>query len=81
MKRSAVSITSNIAEGFGRRGAKEKSQFYSISTASLVELQNQLLIARDVGYLDRSDFTKVSELTVKCHKVINGLKRANKARE
>lgn len=46
-QRSAVSITSNIAEGFGRRSEKEKIQFYYIAHGSLTELHNQLLIMRD----------------------------------
>jgi len=49
LRRSAVSITSNIAEGFSRKSLKEKIQFYSMAKASNTELQNQLLIARDVG--------------------------------
>ena len=46
MRRCAVSITSNIAEGFSRQSYKEKVQFYSISQGSVTELQSQLLIAR-----------------------------------
>ncbi len=53
MRRCAVSITSNIAEGFSRQSKKEKVQFYSISQGSLTELHNQLLIARDVGYMNQ----------------------------
>ncbi|MFZ2190432.1 MAG: four helix bundle protein, partial [Candidatus Magasanikiibacteriota bacterium] len=49
MKRCDVSITSNIAEGFGRQSYKEKIQFYFIALGSVTELQNQLLISKDVG--------------------------------
>ncbi len=51
MRRAAVSITSNIAEGFGRQSRKEKVQFYAISQGSTLEIQNQLLIARDAEYI------------------------------
>lgn len=51
MRRCSVSITSNIAEGFSRNSWKEKLQFYSMVLGSLTELQNQLIIARDVGYI------------------------------
>lgn len=51
LRRCAVSITSNIAEGFSRQSFKEKIQFYSISLGSLTESQNQLTIAKDIGYL------------------------------
>ena len=51
MRRAATSVTSNIAEGFGRHGYKEKIQFYYLTQGSLSELKNQLIIARDVGHL------------------------------
>lgn len=53
MRRSAVSITSNIAEGFGRQSYKEKVRFYLIARASLTELQNQILIANGIGYFSQ----------------------------
>jgi len=73
MRRCAVSITSNIAEGFSRKFKKEKIQFYRISLGSLTELQNQLLISRDVDYLTSDDFNRISLKTVEAHKLINGL--------
>ncbi len=73
MKRSSVSISSNIAEGFSRRGRKEKIQFYSMAKGSLTELQNQLLIARDVGYLSKTDFNSLALQSVSVHKLLNAL--------
>ncbi len=73
MRRAAVSITSNIAEGFSRRSNKEKTQFYHITLGSLAELQNQLVIVRDIKYLDINNFNKISEQTVIVSKLINGL--------
>ncbi|MDO8566497.1 MAG: four helix bundle protein [Candidatus Moranbacteria bacterium] len=73
MRRCVVSVTSNIAEGFSRQSSKEKIQFYAISQGSVTELQNQLLIARDVGFLNKEPFKKIAEQTVKVHKIINGL--------
>ncbi len=61
MCRSAISITNNIAEGFSRKGDKEKIQFYYMSLGSLTELQNQLLIARDADYLPKEEFIKLAE--------------------
>jgi len=52
MRRAASSITSNIAEGFGRQTIKDKIHFYYLAKGSLTELENQILIAKDVGYLD-----------------------------
>lgn len=73
MRRCVLSVTSNIAEGFSRQGQKEKMQFYYIARGSITELQNQLLVARDIGYLPREDFTKIAEQTVLVHKLLNGL--------
>jgi len=75
MRRSSVSVSSNIAEGFSRATNKDKYQFYSIAHGSLTELQNQLLIARDVGYLEEENFNRVASHTVIVNKLINGLKR------
>ena len=75
MRRSAVSVTSNIAEGFSRNTNKDKCHFYSNALGSLTELQNQLLITRDVGYLERKLFFEVAEQTVIVVKILNGLKR------
>ncbi|MEK7541653.1 MAG: four helix bundle protein [Patescibacteria group bacterium] len=75
MRRAAVSITSNIAEGFCRSTAKDKRQYYIRAEGSLIELQNQLLIAWDVGYTNDDAFRKNAHQTVSVHKLINGLKR------
>jgi len=71
MRRAAISITSNIAEGFSRQGFKEKLQFYYIALGSLTELQNQLLIAKDLNYLNQTEFSKVAEQAVNVHKLLN----------
>lgn len=78
MRRCAVSITSNIAEGFGRQHAKEKSQFYIISRGSITELQNQLIIAKDIKFLDVNTFESLFEQSITAHKLINGLIRSIK---
>lgn len=73
MRRSAVSITSNIAEGFSRRTSKDKTSFYFIALGSLTELQNQLIIARDLKYLSGKDCDLIYEKSITVHKLINGL--------
>lgn len=79
MQRAAVSITSNIAEGFSRRSYKEKLQFYSMAQGSVTELQNQLLIARDVDYLRKPNFNEIAEQSIKVHKIIGGLIKKSKS--
>ncbi len=78
IRRAAVSITSNIAEGFSRNGAKEKVQFYYMSLGSLTEVQNQVIISRDLEYLSLEDYKQVSEQSVVVSKLINGLIKSAK---
>jgi four helix bundle protein len=78
IQRCAVSITSNIAEGFCRQSFKDKIQFYAISQGSVAELQNQLLIARDIGYIDNTAFTHLADKTVIVHKLLTGLIKSSR---
>lgn len=77
MRRCAVSITSNIAEGFSRKSFREKINFYHISLGSVTELQNQILIARDIGYVEKVNFKNIADKTVEVHKILNGLIKAS----
>lgn len=78
LKRAAVSVPSNIAEGFARRSSKEKDQFYSIAHGSLTEVENQLLIAVGVGYIDESQHPVLQGKIVNTHRLLYGLRKANK---
>jgi four helix bundle protein len=73
LRRAAVSVTSNMAEGFNRNGLKEKINFYSFSRGSLAEIQNQLLISRDIGFIGEEDFIRIAEKTVTVLKLTNAL--------
>ena len=75
MQRSAVSIPSNIAEGFCREGDKEFRRFLLIARGSAAELETQLAIANDLGYIDDKTCDKLTESLVQLHKMINGLLR------
>lgn len=78
MRRCSVSITSNIAEGFSRRSSKEKIQFFYLSLGSLTELQNQLLISKDLKFISETSFRKLFDKTRIVSKLTNGLiKSAN----
>ena len=81
MRRAVVSITSNIAEGFSRKGLKEKIQFYYLALGSLTELQNQLLVARDVGYLKDGEFQKAANQTIEISKLVNGLIKSSETKK
>ncbi len=78
LRRAAVSISSNIAEGFSRKSAKEKSQFYRMALGSLTEVQNQILISRDIQYVAKKEFDDIAQQTVIVSKLINGLIKSAK---
>lgn len=78
MRKCAVSITSNIAEGFSRRSRKEKTQFFHMALGSITELQNQLLVARDINYISKDDFKILAEKTIVVSKLTNGLIKSSK---
>ena len=78
MRHCAVSLTSNIAEGFGRGTLKDKLHFYLISAGSLYELQNQTIICRDVGYMTKNEYDGLEFQIVEVQKLINGLIKKTK---
>jgi four helix bundle protein len=81
VQRSSVSITSNLAEGFARRGKNEKIQFYHLALGSLTELQSQLLVARDLGYCSEEVSRKIANQTVFVSKLLNGLVKSAKEKK
>src|SRR3989339_237566 len=64
LRRAVISYTSNIAEGFSRDSYKDKTRFYSIALGSLTEIQNQLLISRDLNYLSKEEFIRLANQTI-----------------
>lgn len=79
MRRASMSITNNIAEGFSRKSSKEKTQFFHLSLGSVTELQNQLFISRDLGYISQSEFDTLFENLVEVHKLLFGLIKSLRA--
>ncbi len=77
IRRAVISITSNIAEGFSRTGGDDKRKFYVIALGSLTEVQNQLIIGRDLGYILEDKFSQVAQQTILVSKLINGLRKIN----
>lgn len=70
IKRSAISIPINIAEGLGRESSKELLRFLKISIGSLFELQTQLEIAKNIIYLDEETFNNLYEDTRELERMI-----------
>lgn len=73
IRRAAVSIMSNIAEGYERDGKREFIQFLSIAKASAGEVKSQLYVALDNAYLSQSEFDTLQELTDGTTRLIAGL--------
>ena len=73
IERAVISITSNIAEGFSRYYFKDKVRFYYMARSSVSEVQNQLLIARDLNYLEVELFNEIFDQSKKVQALINGL--------
>lgn len=63
IRRSAISLPSNIAEGYGRDGNKEFYRFINIAISSLFEYQTQIEIAKNINYLNENEFKKIYEET------------------
>jgi four helix bundle protein len=78
MRRAAVSVPSNIAEGFGRQTAKEKQQFYHHALGSLFELETQIDLSYRLGYTQTENFSQLNEELENCRKLLLALIRANK---
>lgn len=74
-RRAAVSITSNIAEGFGRKTLKDKIHFYHMSHGSLMELKNLIFIAKDLSYIGKDDYVRISQQITTSQKLILGVLR------
>lgn len=80
IRRAVVSITSNIAEGFGRQSYKDKARFYILAFGSLTEVQNQLLLARDLNYLEKTKFNQLWENSIEIQKMLSVLIKNSQAK-
>jgi len=73
IQRSAVSIPSNIAEGYARISKRDQSHFYRISFASARELETQLEIAKRLGYISEAEFTEKEALLIEVIKMLSSM--------
>ena len=76
MRRAAVSITSNIAEGMTRYSAKDKIHFLEISFGSLMELMSQLEVAVDEEYISEAEFHNMETLIAETGRLLSGLQKS-----
>ncbi len=75
MTRAAVSIPSNIAEGCGRRSAKEFSQFLSVSLGSAFELETHIILAKEFNYISDEQLLSLTVKITEVQKMLSGLQK------
>ena len=73
MRRASISVTSNIAEGFSRSTGKERALFYKVSLGSLMELQNQFIVSRDLRYITENEYRSIYAQTLMVQRLLYGL--------
>ncbi len=76
MRRAAISVASNIAEGTSRKTAKDQSHFSTIAYSSTIELLNDLIISNDLGYLANENYSEGRDLIEKQTLLIAGLRKS-----
>lgn len=80
MRRAAISVPSNIAEGQARQGTREFLQFLSHASGSLAELETQLLLSIDLAYCKKGEVDEVAALIGELQKMIAALRRSLESR-
>ena len=73
MRRAAISVSSNIAEGTGRHSRKDKARFTEIAYSSALELLNQATISKDLEFLDDSSYLKIRSSIAEITAMLDGL--------
>lgn len=81
IRRAAVSIPSNLAEGHARSGAAEFSRFISIAMGSLAELETQIILSADLSYLDDEPANEILTELDEIGKMLRGLSKSIAARK
>jgi len=78
LRRASVSVSSNIAEGSSRTSGKDQGRFYTIAYSSAIEILNQLIICRDLGYLSdhiynelRKEIEQITAMLNRLHKAVS----------
>ena len=75
LRRSVISVPSNIAEGSGRTSAKDQAHFFEMAFGSLMEVSCQMDIAFDLGYINQNELTQLEEQVSKIAALLSGLRR------
>ncbi len=73
IRRSAISVTANIVEGFKRKNDKDYGRFLNVAEGSLEETKYYLILAKDLNYLNSEDFEELIRLSEEVGRMLNGL--------
>ena len=76
IRRAAVSVLANVAEGSERQYKKEFVQFLSVARGSLAEVETYLMLSRDLGYMAKDEFVQLEELRKEVGRLLRGLYRS-----
>ena len=76
MDRAVVSISSNIAEGSGRGSNRDFRRFLNYSLGSAYELETQMILSYDLGFMSENDFSEISEKITEVQKMIFGFRKS-----
>ncbi len=80
LRRAAVSVAANIAEGFSRNTANDKVHFYAMALGSLTEVLSHTYIAADLGFVDPEKVEYIAGQVGELHKMINGMMKSARGR-
>lgn len=73
LRRAGVSVVSNIAEGFTRKSFRENAQFLSIAYGSTSEIEAQIILAMELGFMDQDSFLKIESVLSEVRRMLNSL--------
>ena len=73
MRRAAISVPSNVAEGYARQATRDYARFLAISRGSVFELQTQLLVCKRLGYIEGKEIEDIMELCEQISKMLYAL--------
>ena len=76
LRRAAISVPTNLAEGSGRRTNKDKAHFTQLAYSSLMEVLNLLIIAKELGYINNSDIQDLRTDLEEISKMLSGLRNS-----
>lgn len=76
IRRAAVSVTSNIAEGTSRFSPKDKSHFIEIAYGSLMESYSQIQVAMDLGYIEEKQMEQIAPLIIELRNRLSALRKS-----